>query len=89
MTTDWWPTTKVRQRSLPHVETERLLARLAWLDQGYVASVTGEPLDKNALRARAWEATCIMRELVRRGVEDFTWSRPLGIALARYIYEVR
>lgn len=66
-------TKKIRPKSLPHVETERLTARLQWIDQEFPKTMLDQPLNKMETRHRAGEAASIARELHSRG-ETPTWS---------------
>lgn len=60
-------TKSIRFRSTPNVETERLHARLGYLDNVYFPGLQGQPLSKSGLAARVGEGATIARELHSRG----------------------
>lgn len=81
----WWATTRIRNKSVSHVEDERLEARLAWLAHPPREAVTWHgALHKRRLRDLTSEAIRIMRELDRRGVA-WTWPHDIHPSYQRII----
>lgn len=76
-TPEWWATTRIRTKSVRHVETARLQARLTWLGTDFKHTVEHDPLSKKRLREVSVEAVRIIAQLQAR---DADWSWPYNLA---------